>query len=663
MKKLNINRTLPVAGPGGFLKSLLKRYGNTSNSLVPKITSSTIPYQKLLTFNQRGKIIPQQHMTSGRFSSNSNEAIDHIYGDGPIWFAPTGDTRYAQSSNFGFGYNPTPGLGQQTEKFYSNYIGNTGRQGFDEFPLMERSKQFLSDPSYWKNYKGLDGKYYDKKYNVSKERYELDFDSPRMEPSRRFNKIMQNKIEGVFNPDSKIKIIDGKPSNLGHSLEGNWDDTKIGKYMDEGYNIIQVINEFTGDQLENILLPNSKHKFKVTKIDDMDVDIDNPEFSVGGALARYFKKMRLNNKIKKYGKSKNSFGITANELNNDILTPILKQNSLRDFNNLKNIQSQNPELTKFMEDYTVDSAPFKSSLKKEIYNDGKGILMGDMKDGMFVKDNTYASKLEEYIKSNYITQKEVSPLALTRNFVMNNGEVEYYNNLFKENKEFSLKDITSWSTGKYGNNSFGQNRLIIKDFDFSKPALKNEYTNPQKDVVKKEREVLMFEPKFKVANIIENSPRKGYTGLGSEDANYDIELEMQKEGGENKKYVTSPFNNSKLTLSDPSKLIEQIISKYVSTKEFKTGGEQKLSNGFNLKNNFDKERNLPFVSYNKQPSIEGRVYYNNNSDDFEIINIQQELIQKQNKHNRTKEIIVKYEQGKELSPAEKERLNSLGLLD
>ena len=46
-----------------------------------------------------------------------------------------------------------------------------------------------------------------------------------------------------------------------------------------------------------------------------------------------------------------------------------------------------------------------------------------------------------------------------------------------------------------------------------------------------------------------------------------------------------------------------------------------------------------------------------------MIDITDELIKKQNKHNRTKMIIEKYENNLELSATESEHLNSLGLLD
>ena len=246
-------------------KDYIAKFSNDSKTILPNAAVTDVKTPLKLTFNQRGQIIPQQHMTSGKYSSNSDEALDHIYGDGPMWFAPVGDSRYINTSmNSDF----VSGLGKTTQKSFTDFTGNTGKKGFDEFPLTETEKLTKDFGGY--HPKLVDGKFVP------------DLDNPIMRSEGRFETGMQNKIEGIFNPDINIKTIDGKPSRLGHSMEGNWDNTKIGQWQDEGYDVVQVINEFTGDQLENILLPNSKHKFKVTNIDDMPVQIVNPEFKKGG---------------------------------------------------------------------------------------------------------------------------------------------------------------------------------------------------------------------------------------------------------------------------------------------------------------------------------------------------------------------------------------------
>lgn len=355
---------------GGITRRLAKTFGYTP-SLLPKPSISTIPYTKRIGFNQIGQIIPQQHMTSGKYSGNSAEAINHIYNDGPMWFAPTGDKRYVDHTmNSEF----VSGLGKSTQQSFIDFIGNTGKKGFDEFPFTELEKLKIGNQYHQKV---VDGKLVP------------DFTKPILRTQGRVTNSLQNKIEGVFNPDSKIKIIYGKPSRLGHSLEGNWDDTKIGKWMDEGYDIIQVINEFTGDQLENILLPNSKHKFKVTKIDDMDVAIDNPEFrrggnipqaQMGGNLGKFvfnnssnkllnksglLKVSNVDNFLTKSGFSKNQKAFFINTLNNN---PDLLQNGLIDATKWEIKANENVAKMNIRD--VVDQKQNPYSTKSLSFNDG-----------------------------------------------------------------------------------------------------------------------------------------------------------------------------------------------------------------------------------------------------------------------------------------------------
>ena len=133
------------------------------------------------------------------------------------------------------------------------------------------------------------------------------------------------------------------------------------------------------------------------------------------------------------------------------------------------------------------------------------------------------------------------------------------------------------------------------------------------------------------------------------------------------KYQDSPFTEGKITYSDPTEVLNNLISQGIFTSEFKMGGEKKLDNGFTVKKEFDIERNIPYVTYMKEPSIEGRLYYDSDSEndlnDFNVIDVESELIKRKIKHKRTKDIILKYQNGEELSNAERARLNSLGLLD
>ena len=135
----------------------------------------------------------------------------------------------------------------------------------------------------------------------------------------------------------------------------------------------------------------------------------------------------------------------------------------------------------------------------------------------------------------------------------------------------------------------------------------------------------------------------------------------------NKKYAQSPFSKDKLTVIDPTSMVKEIAEIGGFTSEFKNGGTLKLINGYTASKQYDKQRKLPFFAYGGQPNIEGRLYYDQDSQDdlynFNMIDITDELIKKQNKHNRTKMIIEKYENNLELSATESEHLNSLGLLD
>lgn len=73
-------------------------------SLLPSPTVSTLPYQKLLTFDQTGQVIPQQHMVnSNRGAASLNDALNDLYSGEPMWFAPVGDTRYFNNSLESFG--------------------------------------------------------------------------------------------------------------------------------------------------------------------------------------------------------------------------------------------------------------------------------------------------------------------------------------------------------------------------------------------------------------------------------------------------------------------------------------------------------------------------------------------------------------------------------
>lgn len=131
-------------------------------------------------------------------------------------------------------------------------------------------------------------------------------------------------------------------------------------------------------------------------------------------------------------------------------------------------------------------------------------------------------------------------------------------------------------------------------------------------------------------------------------------------GGEVYRYERSPFKNGKFVISNPADLIIEITKTEVFTPEFKMGGSVKM-NEFNLEKKFDKDKKLPYIEYTGEPDIEGRVYYDDETN--EIVDVTTLELRKQRKHDRIKMIIDKYESDIELSSTEKEALNSLGLLD
>ncbi len=135
---------------------------------------------------------------------------------------------------------------------------------------------------------------------------------------------------------------------------------------------------------------------------------------------------------------------------------------------------------------------------------------------------------------------------------------------------------------------------------------------------------------------------------------------FKKEGGEVYKYERSPFKDGKFVISNPEDLIIEISKTEVFTPEFKMGGTIKM-NEYGLEKKFDNDRKLPYIEYTGDPDLEGRVYYDDETN--EIVDVTTLELRKKRRHNRIKVIIDKYEEGNELSHTEKDVLNSLGLLD
>ena len=83
-------------------------------------------------------------------------------------------------------------------------------------------------------------------------------------------------------------------------------------------------------------------------------------------------------------------------------------------------------------------------------------------------------------------------------------------------------------------------------------------------------------------------------------------------------------------------------------------------NEYGLEKKFDNDRKLPYIEYTGDPDLEGRVYYDDETN--EIVDVTTLELRKKRRHNRIKVIIDKYDEGNELSHTEKDVLNSLGVI-
>ena len=135
---------------------------------------------------------------------------------------------------------------------------------------------------------------------------------------------------------------------------------------------------------------------------------------------------------------------------------------------------------------------------------------------------------------------------------------------------------------------------------------------------------------------------------------------MAMMGGEVYRYERSPFKDGKFVISNPADLIIEMTKTEIFTPEFKMGGVV-TADGFTLEKMFDNKRKLPYIQYSGDPDVEGRIYYDDTTN--EIVDVTTLELRKKRKHNRIKTIIEKYESGKDLSGVEIDALNSLGLLD
>jgi hypothetical protein len=245
-------------------KAALESFTHLTNpNTLPK--PSTTPLPKQIGFNQKGQVIPQQHMVNTRRGeAGVNDALNSIYDGEPMWFAPTGDKRYLDRSGYTNGKVPdfVSGQGQPIYRSFRERIGNTGKKGINEFPLeSDFEKSMYVNNGFW--------------------------DEAQTKPILRNEPIQglgyQNKIEGVFAPDTKFKIFESDLSKGNHAMHHKWSDEEFKAIKDGGYDVIQLVDQ-NGNQIENILLNDSK--FKPTHIDEMQVHIDNPPFRDGGSLPK-----------------------------------------------------------------------------------------------------------------------------------------------------------------------------------------------------------------------------------------------------------------------------------------------------------------------------------------------------------------------------------------
>ena len=269
-------------------------------------------------------------------------------------------------------------------------------------------------------------------------------------------------------------------------------------------------------------------------MDDLQSLIPTTKAKYGGQLpkAQWWNPSKAYNTVKnvvklnKYNKSKDAFGNTGRMLTDDITIPVSKAKSIVEYKGLKNTIPTSEELSRIMAEYTVDSTPFKfgSGLGKEGASWPLSVIRGPNGEIINAQGDEYALKLQDYIKNNKLEWSSLGRdknLSLVRQWNENesisgtHGNIAALKQSFKLGEPIQLGDITSWSAGEAGLNNFGNNRYVIKDFDFETPALLNEYNKFNNHLSKnqanvwKEREVILdADRKFKITNIIKDAPRQ-----------------------------------------------------------------------------------------------------------------------------------------------------------
>ena len=130
----------------------------------------------------------------------------------------------------------------------------------------------------------------------------------------------------------------------------------------------------------------------------------------------------------------------------------------------------------------------------------------------------------------------------------------------------------------------------------------------------------------------------------------------------------SPYNKEKLALKNQDGIIADMMRNGAFLPQFKMGSEKKIETpqgNYSIKKEFDKGRNLPYINYNYK-DIDDRVYYDkddvDDSGNFPIIDIAQQIHDQKRAHNLTKNLIKKYREGEKLSYSALKHLSSLGMI-
>ena len=155
------------------------------------------------------------------------------------------------------------------------------------------------------------------------------------------------------------------------------------------------------------------------------------------------------------------------------------------------------------------------------------------------------------------------------------------------------------------------------------------------------------------------------SGLHQFDTTMVREIPLAKYGGSVKQ---SPYDKEKLALKNQDGIIADMMRNGAFLPQFKMGSEKKIETpqgNYSIKKEFDKGRNLPYINYNYK-DINDRVYYDkddvDNSGNFQIIDIAQQIYDQKRAHDLTKNLIKKYREGEKLSYSALKHLSSLGMI-